>query len=70
MRLFKEFKDVFAWKYKDLKTYDTKIIQHVIPLKEYAKPSHKKLWKMHPSLESLVKKEMNKLLAAKILFRV
>ena len=33
MNLFREFKDVFAWTYEDLKTYDTKVIQHVIPLK-------------------------------------
>ena len=26
MKLFREFKDVFAWTYEDLKTYDTKII--------------------------------------------
>ena len=32
--LFKEFIDVFAWDYKDLKSYDTSIIQHKIPLKE------------------------------------
>ena len=38
MKLFREYKDIFAWTYKDLKTYDTKVIQHVIPLKEYAKP--------------------------------
>ena len=38
MKLFREYKDVFAWTYEDLKTYDTKIIQHVIPLKENAKP--------------------------------
>ena len=38
MKLFREYKDVFAWTYEDLKTYDTKIIQHVIQLKENAKP--------------------------------
>ena len=37
-----------------------KIIQHIIPLKEDAKPSLE--------LEPLVKKELNKLLAAKIIF--
>jgi len=26
IKLFREFKDVFAWKYEDLKTYDTRII--------------------------------------------
>ena len=33
MKLFNEYKDVFMWRYEDLKTYDMKIIQHVIPLK-------------------------------------
>ena len=33
MKLFKEYKDVFTWTYEDLKTYNTKIIQHIIPLK-------------------------------------
>ena len=70
MNLFKEFKDVFAWTYEYLKTCDTKIIQHIIPLKEDAKPFQQKLRKMHPSLEPLVKKELNKLLAANIIFLV
>ena len=38
MKLFREFKDVFVWTYEDLKTYDTKIILQIIPLKEYATP--------------------------------
>ena len=29
--LFKEFQDVFAWGYEDLKSYDTSVIQHTIP---------------------------------------
>ena len=58
------------WTYEDLKTYDTKIIQHIIPLKEDAKPFKQIFWKMHPSLESLVKKELNKLLMTKIIFPV
>ena len=70
MKLFKEYKDVFAWTYEDLKTYDMIIIQHIIPLKEDAKPFQQKLRKMHPSLEPLVKKELNKLLVAKIIFPV
>jgi len=34
IELLKEFQDVFAWNYEDLKSYDTSIIQHTIPLKE------------------------------------
>ena len=29
VKLFKEYKDVFAWTYKDLKTFDSTIMQHV-----------------------------------------
>ena len=36
--LLREFVDVFAWTYEDLKTYDTPVIEHKIPLKEEAKP--------------------------------
>ena len=36
--LLKEFIDVFAWTYEDLKTYDTSVIEHKIPLKEEVKP--------------------------------
>jgi hypothetical protein len=31
--LSREFADVFAWTYEDLKTYDTTVIEHKIPLK-------------------------------------
>jgi hypothetical protein len=36
--LLREFDYVFAWTYEDLKTYDTSVIEHKIPLKEEAKP--------------------------------
>jgi ribonuclease HI len=41
--LLREFDDVFTWTYEDLKTYDTSIIEHKIPLKEEAKPFRQKL---------------------------
>ena len=43
IELFKEFRDVFSWEYKDLKYYDTSIIQQKIPLKENQKPFKQKL---------------------------
>ena len=46
--LFKEFIDVFAWSYEDLKAYDTNIIQHKIPLKENQKPFRLKIRKINP----------------------
>ena len=41
--LLREFSEVFTWTYEDLKTYDTSVIEHKIPLKEEAKPFKQKL---------------------------
>ena len=38
MKLFKEFKYVFAWTYDDLKTFNTQVMQHIIPIKPESKP--------------------------------
>ena len=67
---FNQYKDVFAWTYEDLKTCDTSIIQHVIPIKAGVKPYQQPLRKMHPKLEPLIQSEVNKLLDARIIFKV
>jgi len=38
VKLFKDYKDVFAWTYEDLKTFDTSAMQYVIPLEKEARP--------------------------------
>jgi hypothetical protein len=70
LQLFRQYQDVFAWSYKDLKKYDTRIIQQTIPLKPEIKPFQQKLRKYHPSLEPLMYQELRKLLYAKIIFQV
>jgi hypothetical protein len=70
INLLKKYKDIFSWTYNDLKTYDTSVIQHVIPLKYDAKPVQQKLRKIHPNMEQQIKKELNKLLQARIIFLV
>jgi hypothetical protein len=70
IKLFKEFKDVFSWTYGDIETFDPNIIQHVIPMNPQDQPFQQKLRKMHPKLEPTVKKELNKLLTAKIIFLI
>lgn len=58
IELFKEFADVFAWSYEYLKSYDTEIIQHKIPLKENQKPFKQKLRRINPTQLPLVEKEI------------
>jgi hypothetical protein len=68
--LFKEYFDVFSWTYDDLKAYDKSIFQHVIPLKEGAKPFKQKLRNINPKLKPLVKIELEKLKKVGIIFPI
>ena len=38
INLFKQYKDVFAWTYEDMKTYDSMIIHHVFSIKAGVQP--------------------------------
>jgi hypothetical protein len=65
--LMKTFPDIFAWSYEDLKTFDTDIIQHKIPLKAGSKPFRQKIRKFNPILMSIIEKEMKIMLDARII---
>ena len=67
IKLLKEYVDVFACSYEDLKTYDTSIIQHKVPLKPNVKPFRNKLRRINPTLFPIIEKEVKKLLDAKII---
>lgn len=67
LALLKKYSKVFAWKYEDLKVYDTSMIQHTIPIKEYEKPFRWKLRRINHLLLSLIEKEIKKLFEVKII---
>ena len=67
LALLKKYTKVFAWRYEDLKVYDTSVIQHTIPIKEDAKPFKQKLRRINPLLLPLIEKEVKKLFEAKII---
>ena len=62
--LFREFKDVFAWTYKDLKGIPPSIAQHRIELEKDIPPSHQARYRMNPNYASIVKQDLDKLLQA------
>jgi hypothetical protein len=66
-KLLKEFADVFAWAYEDLKTYDTYVIEHKIPLNEEARPFRQKLRQINPMLLPVMEREVKKFLYAQII---
>jgi hypothetical protein len=41
--LLRKYKDIFTWSYEELRTYDTSVIEHKIPLKPGVKPFKQKL---------------------------
>ena len=59
----KQFYDVFAWSYDDLKVYDP---THN-PCPKNVKPFKQKLRRMNPLLLPLIEKEIRKLFEAKII---
>jgi hypothetical protein len=61
------YKDGFAWSYDELRTYDTSVIEHKIPLKPSVKPFRQKLRQINPILLPVVEKEVKKILDAKII---
>jgi len=63
----REFSDIFSWEYSDLKTYDTPVIEHKIPLKKESTPFKKKLRSISPLLLPIMEKEIKKILNAQII---
>jgi ribonuclease HI len=67
VKLLKEYRDVLAFSYDELKVYREDVIQYVIPLKEETKPFRQKLRQMNPKLAPLVQQELQKMLEAGII---
>ena len=68
--LLKEYIDVFAWTYDDIKAYDKTIFQRIIPLREGVKPVKQKIRMMNPNLKPLVKIELEKLKKEGIIYPI
>ena len=66
----KDYKDVFAWSYKDLKGVDPKICQHTIPMKDDAKPSRQRPYTYNDTFARKIKEEIDKLLAAEFIYEI
>ena len=54
--LLRQYKDVFAWSYDELRTYDTSVIDHKIPLKPGVKPFRKNLRQINSILLLVIEK--------------
>ena len=67
IELVKEYRDVFAFTYDELKSYRDDVFQHTIPPRSEDKPFRQKLRRINPKLVSMVQKELQKMLVAGII---
>ena len=70
INLIKEYRNVLAFSYDEIKSYREDVFQHTIPLIEDAKevnPFQQKLKRINPKPAPIVQKELQKMLAAGII---
>jgi hypothetical protein len=65
--LLKEFKDVFTWIYKDLKSILPELAQHKIELDTSNPPTHQVRYKLNFNYAATMKQNINKLLATRFI---
>lgn len=70
IKTLKQYKDVFAWSYKDLKGVDLAICQHTTPMKEDAKPCRQRPYTYNDNFAKRIKEEIDKLMAAKFIYEI
>jgi hypothetical protein len=66
-QLLKEFKNVFAWTYKDLKGIPLELAQHKIELNTTIPPTHQARYRLNPNYATLIKQDINKLLTIRFI---
>ena len=66
LALLKAYKYFFSWSCNELKTCDTSLIEHKIPLKPKGKPFKKKLRRINPILLPVIEKNSKRYLMLKL----
>jgi len=62
--LLLEYKDVFAWSYKEIPRLDSKVLVHHLSIKKGVSPKKQPQWRFRPELVSEIQKEVKKLIEA------
>ncbi len=66
-QLLKDFKDVFAWTYKDLKGIPPELVQHKIELDIITPLAHQAKYRLNPNYATIIKQDIDKLLTFKFI---
>ncbi|MCO5560567.1 hypothetical protein L7F22_014182 [Adiantum nelumboides] len=70
IEILQEFRDVFAWSYKDLKGVDPAVCQHTIPLRDDAKPSKQRPYSYNDNYPKKIEEEINILKEAGFIYKI
>ncbi|MCO5585922.1 hypothetical protein L7F22_039856 [Adiantum nelumboides] len=68
--LLKEFKDIFAWTYHDMKGVPSLVVQHTIPMISIAKPVQQRPYPMNPKYAKIVQEELEKLIKCGFIYPI
>ena len=68
--LFKEFRDVFAWSYKEIPRIDNYIIEHEIKVYENPRSIRQIVGQIYPRKPAAIKAEVEKLLCVCFIYPV
>ncbi|MCO5602784.1 hypothetical protein L7F22_056922 [Adiantum nelumboides] len=68
--LLKEFKDIFAWTYHDMKGIPPSVVQHTIPMISTAKPVQQRPYPMNPKYAKIVQEELEKLIECGFIYPI
>ncbi len=66
-QLLKEFKDVFAWTYKNLHGIPPELAQHKIKLNTTIPSAHQARYRFNPNYVTIIKQDIDKLLASRFI---
>ena len=70
IQTLRDYMDVFAWTYKDLKGVDPNICQHTIPIKLDAKPVQLKPYTHNENFAKKIKAKVDRLLEANFSYKI
>ena len=70
LTLLREFRDCFAWTYKDMQGVPLEVCEHTIPMKPDAKPVHQRPYPMNPKYASQIQEEINKLIECGFIYEI
>ena len=70
IKIFQEFRDVFAWSYKDLKGVDPIFSQHTIALEDDAKSKTQDPYFYNKNYAMKIEEEINRLNEARFIYEI